>query len=375
LSCLHSHRFEYVAAPIAISPLQQLHNQAVYGYADVLARCGFANARTLLQMNQAWQSMLRLVQPDIVVCKYAPLAEFATRICPVLAIGTGFELPPLTTPLPRYVEPQNAPVGGSSSTESQILQAMQVVAQTSGCVEPATVAQAFGHVSRICLSDPALDHFGARSDLEYLGPVEEMPPTHALGSVLPTAWLTAGQSISFLYLRLGEAWLREFLDLVRIRFPLRRWLVVDPTISERQCHAFSTDHARVLNAPVDWAYGNGISSTVPFDSVICHGGHGCITQALALGLRLLVLPQHTEQLLLARRAVASQVLGAGMMAVGPSVSLPNLMQAIDLLLQAPAPVAPFREGCAGGPSALTTLVQRIEATAQQGLPVQAPHDV
>lgn len=346
LSLLHGKlahtSFDYVAYPVAIAPLQQRHQQPVHSYADVLACCGFDHARTLTQLTHAWQSLLRMIQPDVVVCKYAPLAEFATRSCPVVTIGTGFELPPLTTPLPCYDKASPSPL-----LEENILHAMRAAAQLGNFAPPATVAAGFAHAYRLCLSTSNLDHFGARAAMHYLGPAEDLPARQSLSEVLPVA--AHAKPLCFVYLRLGAPWLQAFVEAITAQFcaPLsttssthalnRHWLVVDPSLSHTQCFALSCAHITAVNQAVAW----GSDPARQPDSVVCHGGHGMVAQTLGLGLRLMLLPQHTEQLMLARRVAATYPQG---LAVAPVTLTPaKLVQVMAQWLSLPVSAPPGQQ--------------------------------
>lgn len=62
---------------------------------DILYAAGFSHARTLMPAVRAWEMLLGLVAPDVIVADYAPVATLAAwSFVPVLAVGSGFTLPP-----------------------------------------------------------------------------------------------------------------------------------------------------------------------------------------------------------------------------------------------------------------------------------------
>jgi hypothetical protein len=67
------------------------------GYLDILALLGFADPGKLIPMMQAWDCLLDLIQPDVVIADHAPalLPLLNMRGIAALAIGNGFTLPPL----------------------------------------------------------------------------------------------------------------------------------------------------------------------------------------------------------------------------------------------------------------------------------------
>ena len=80
-------------------------------YADILAIRGFADADELFPLVRAWQALIDLVRPDLIVCDHSPtLCLAAYRSVPVVMIGTGFTVPPAEhsefPPLQPSVAPQ-----------------------------------------------------------------------------------------------------------------------------------------------------------------------------------------------------------------------------------------------------------------------------
>lgn len=306
LSLLTKAGFAYLPMPIAIAPLQQLHKAPVRGYADVLARAGFADARSLTQLTRAWIGLLRYVSPDVVVCKYAPLAEFATRDRPVVSIGTGFELPPLTTPLPSWGSLSVQDRRCLNDVEALICDAMNASCQWTCFGEFSSVAAAFSHTNRFLLTWPELDHFGARLDGPYMGGAEDLSEVVKNYPELDSFVNGLEAPATFAYVRLGAVWLQTFLRDVQSQKAPRTIIVVDPTLTKNECSMLSGEHQMVINQPIN------INMVMPHvDTLICHSGHGVVVSALAYRKRIIMLPQYTEQTMLARRVMASQAQGAG----------------------------------------------------------------
>lgn len=325
LAALQRSGFNFLGSPIAISPLQKMHNFPICGYADVLARCGFSDPDILSQLTQAWCGLLSVFRPDLVICKYAPLAEFATRNCAVIAVGTGFEMPPLENGLPIYV---NSSDGNSRvlRLELALLQSMQIAVKKNGFAKPESIANAFEGVRRFCLSWPALDHFGERSSMNYLGPVDELPCKFDLSAVLHYSLPQSEWPIVLVYLRKELSWWRRFLMLVAGGFTCRRWLIVAPGVNARECAELSVGAIVVVNSPVNWFSPRGMHEKI--DAIVCHGGHGLISQALSCGIRTLILPMHMEQLMLLRRLYQLQRTPGQLIGLNASVEPDRLVQAM-----------------------------------------------
>jgi rhamnosyltransferase subunit B len=59
-------------------------------YADILAGSGFGSVETLLPVVAAWQVLLDLLRPDLIVADYSPILCLAAYgSVPVVAIGDG----------------------------------------------------------------------------------------------------------------------------------------------------------------------------------------------------------------------------------------------------------------------------------------------
>ena len=306
LSLLTSAGFKYLAMPVAMMPLQTLHKQPVRGYADVLALGGFADARTLAQLVQAWLGILHFVNPDVVVCKYAPLAEFGTRDRPVITVGTGFEMPPLTSPLPTYGLRPQKDFDDLLEVENGIFEAINAESVQKKLPAVESVADCFAHVRRFVLTYPELDHFGARKQLQYLGAAESLPTPRATSSAERAFFASASAPITFAYLRLGFVWLSEFLRIWNLQVAPAHLIVVDPSLPSAECKSLSGKFCLVLHEPIDINTRSSVLGTV-----ICHAGHGMVSGALSNGQRLLMMPQYLEQKMMAQRVIQSQPSAAG----------------------------------------------------------------
>ena len=301
LSLLTSAGFTYLPMPIAIAPLQQMHRIPVRGYADVLARGGFSDAKTLTQLTLAWNGILHCISPDVVICKYAPLAEFATRAQPVLSIGMGFEVPPLLTPLPSYGSLFEEDRRRLTDVEETILGAINAQKIWPNLKSFESVSAAFAHCKRVLLTWPELDHFGARANGEYLGGAEDLSAFTTIDLVVQSFVSSRAAPATFGYLRLGARWLQAFVDTIQQKKISKPFIIVDPTLTRADCEALSREKCLVMNQPI-----NLIPLMMHCDTLMCHTGHGTISMALSHGKKLLMLPQYMEQIILAQRAIASQ---------------------------------------------------------------------
>jgi hypothetical protein len=65
-------------------------------HGDILAKVGFDDPAIVRAIIGAWDRLLAAVSPDLIIAEYAPFLLLAARDrLPAVAVGTGFELPPV----------------------------------------------------------------------------------------------------------------------------------------------------------------------------------------------------------------------------------------------------------------------------------------
>ena len=250
--------------PAPLTPQAGAGSSPRVNYADVLRVSGFADARDVAARLNAWRGILTLARPDVLVADHAPTALLAARLAniPHLAIGNGFAIPPVISPWPS-IRPWEAVSDDVLATAEKRLDRVTEAAQ-----------KALGHAKAVHMRDlfgahdvldtfAELDHYGARPDRRYVGPIVSVP------QALRVAWQN-----------------RE-----------------TPTV--KRC---AKRRLRIALAPV------GLPPLLEHaDLAIDYGNSGFSTQALLAGVPLAMRPRHVEQVLFAHRVEA---LGAGKLLSG-----------------------------------------------------------
>src|ERR1700752_5145812 len=65
LGALVDESFACLPYPMALTPLRQMQGQSVLSHAEVMLRCGFGQVDILCHLVHTWQSLLKLVRPDV----------------------------------------------------------------------------------------------------------------------------------------------------------------------------------------------------------------------------------------------------------------------------------------------------------------------
>jgi UDP-N-acetylglucosamine:LPS N-acetylglucosamine transferase len=170
---LATDEFPVLQAPIWPRP-GRLHGRpfASTSYGDILALHGFAQAEPLLAIVQAWDRLIDLVKPDLVVAEFSPtlcLAAFGTL--PTAAMGTGYTMPPVHgVRFPQFL-PDRPPLIG----ESVVLDAVQQVQAQRGRPVPRTLPALLDTPLRIVTSFAELDPYRSVRREPVLGPLEPLP--------------------------------------------------------------------------------------------------------------------------------------------------------------------------------------------------------
>jgi UDP:flavonoid glycosyltransferase YjiC (YdhE family) len=159
-------------APICPTPkiLDQPFGAA--GFADILAGCGFADARQLEALVAGWSDLFDLVQPGLLVADFSPTAQVAAYgAIRTMVVGYGFYLPPQDLrSFPSFRD--DMPHAGN---DRPILSNARAVMEKRGRHAPKSLPLLFrGHYEH-CYSLPFFDPYAEYRRTPALGPIEPMP--------------------------------------------------------------------------------------------------------------------------------------------------------------------------------------------------------
>lgn len=250
-------------------------------YADILAIRGYTEPDDLLPMVRAWQALIDLVRPDLIVADHSPtLCLTAYRALPVVVVGNGFTVPPIDQATFPPLLPGQPPV----VPPERLLATVQEVQRRRGRPAPQTLPGLFDAATeRFVCTVPELDPYRAVRREPQRGPRHPLPaPSPPPARPGFFAYLTA------------EAANAEYIltALVRSGCPGRAYLRgATPALRER----LRQPGLEVLDSPPP------LAEVLPTVSVVVHHASlGTAHESLAAGRPQLLLPQFLEQTLTAR---------------------------------------------------------------------------
>ncbi len=252
-------------------------------YAQNLWGNGYCNNETLGAHFQWWTDRFRSLQPDFVLADYAPTALLSAMSLdiPRGAIGTGFTLPPMTTPLPFLHPWLDSPVKELFDIEERVLATIRRHVPSLS-----SVAGIFEGAERFLLALPELDHFEVRLSEKYIGPV------FGLASYPELAWPEGSGPRVFIYLSAANRCLGGLLNhLRRIGLPAYGH-IRDLPESDRKSLESPTLHLSGSLVNLDRA-------AAGCDIAVTQGGFHTSARMLLSGARLLICPEQLEQTLFA----------------------------------------------------------------------------
>ena len=284
---LSANALRYVAAP-ALSFTRRA-NEPIISYPDLLAAHGFADPRRLGGTLGAWLGLLQVYKPDAMLVDHAPSALIAARIArlPHLVLGTGFTVPPATSPMPSMRPWKPDPPEKLRAAEQGVLDSINRVARYFGGQPLGKLHELFDPKSTAICAFPELDHYGARGNARYIGPTFVTDGGQAL------AWRGRGPKV-FGYLRMPEVVDALIGELGRLEAD---GILYVPGATPAQHKAAKEGGLQLTSQPARLD-----KLLKEADVVVSSAGHGLLSAGLLAGVPALLVPGNVEQLLASRAA-------------------------------------------------------------------------
>ncbi|CBJ34629.1 glycosyltransferase [Ralstonia solanacearum] len=292
--------FPFVQAPILTAGRLSRHTPA--SYSEILIGAGYGDIAGVSARVNAWASLFALHGTRTLVVNHAPTALLAARATGLAAVLTciGFELPPMVSPLPSIRAWEDIAPERLHRADAVVLNTLNTILTRHGRSALKRVADLFSGVAAALTTFPELDHYGARKDAVYVGPLSSINHTAAF------PWPDASGKRVFAYLRPSVP---GFEPLLSALADIDAWTIcVIPGISRDTMQRFASPRLNILTRPVT------LGTTLTEADLAVVYGTGTMTDALMAGIPQLMTPQVVEQMLAAQRIEA---IGAGILWKAP----------------------------------------------------------
>jgi UDP:flavonoid glycosyltransferase YjiC (YdhE family) len=338
----------FVQAPHLPQGLPLDHRAA--GYSDILLSQGWADRTALWGLVQAWLNLFRLFRPDQLILDYSPTVSLAARIAkvPTVLVGNGFELPPLTDPLPPFPGFSWATAGVAVKSERRAIDSANAVVRMLQGTPFSALCGIFSDARRLFVTFPELDHYGARADARYIGPL--------LGPLPNTGrrdWPEGEGPRIFACLRPDTSHVRLILEVLA---GLRgRVVCMASGFSDQELAALRRPHMVFAARPVQ------LDRLLDANLCLTYGAEGTMMTFLRAGVPQLVSPWHVEAFMSARRIQAA---GLGLALEGKQTAerireeLSRACANVALSARAMA----FRDAITGAGDAITRVLEEVHCS-------------
>jgi UDP:flavonoid glycosyltransferase YjiC (YdhE family) len=273
----------------------------VVTYADLLLTVGFSDEDSLAAHIEAWQSLYKLVEPDLLVCDHSPTALFAARgqRFAVTTAGSGFYCPPDESPL-RLMRDMPPDVRTTAlKHELYLLDVLNRSLSHRGLPHLSQVSQLYhdGQTRHFLMTLNELDHFGVREDTKYWG----MWPFGVAGE----AFRPPGRPCVFAYLKSFPTINKILDDLRGASFYTIAYV---DALSHTDRARFQSEKLRISDSLINFR-----EAAENCDVALTNATHATCLAMLLCGKPMVHVPHFLEQFLLAG---ATERVGAGLIAQG-----------------------------------------------------------
>lgn len=283
-----------IAAPFADSNHQVENGRgAVTGYANLLQRSGYYRDDALNGLVEAWQNLITLIRPELLIINHSPTAVLASRNLKIatVAVGSSFSIPADSSPLAVFSRNHDAKEKALAQ-ERQVLRTINTVCLKQKIKPLHSLADMFETVEHIVFQNHCeLDHYGQRSNQQArrISYVSSQPPAFSQPAIFPHY---EGPKI-FCYLKATTelATILQALKMIRCSA-----IVVCPGLSEIAQHKYRAKHIIFHQSPV-----NMQEALLKSDIAITHAGESIVNQFLQQGKPVCVLPMSVDQLMVSRK--------------------------------------------------------------------------
>lgn len=280
---------------------QYCRNEPLHNYTDILRRHGYVHTAVIENLLTQWFSVFDDVQPDLIIGDHSPTALLAARCrnIPTAAIGNGFTVPPLQSPMPlaRWWLP-TPPRVELRRAEREVLNTINTVLKGLKVEPLKRVADVLDANVRGLLTVRELDEYPERVENEHYFGFQ----THTGDGAWP-GWPNNHAPRVLGYLRGAYDSLKPIL-LALNNSPASA-LVYVPDVQMNGPVLKVSERVTLSSKPLDVHRG-----AEECDAAVSYASTGFVADILAQGKPLLLAPRFTQQAMLAQRVMEA---GAGLL--------------------------------------------------------------
>ena len=281
-------------------------------YADLLMHGGYAAIDPLRGLMTGWQGVFEQAKPQYLIADFAPTAMLVARLTaiPMAAVGDGYSLPPLQTPLPDMRPWASVAPDAIASVEGRVLAVINARLGALRSRELRHLRDLFAGLPTYLCTFPELDHYTARAGGSFYG--EVFGPSRGPAAIWPDG---DGERV-FVDLDPRHPALPAMIEaLGRLALPT---LIQGSGGLPDGLPGSTVQVTRTTNR----------ASLLSGCDVVVGQGHDVVVPALLAGKPVLMLPVFVEQMMTLHR-VAQQGLGHG---IEPTADGPAIEAAIRRLV-------------------------------------------
>jgi UDP:flavonoid glycosyltransferase YjiC (YdhE family) len=300
-SIIGRHGFTMLQAPLWQGTLLNPPRPSI-SYAELLFFFGYLDASRLTAMIKAWTGLMSLIEPDMMIADHAPTALIAARVLgiPRATIGSGFDLPPATSPFANMRPWLNVSPERLMQSDQRVLRTINAAMEAFSAQPLQRLSDVFECSKHFLITLPELDPYPSRNAARYYGPI--LAPAKGETPEWPQG---CGPKV-FAYLKPHYQQLEEvFAALAALECRTAAFI---GGLSPHRLGKIKNSTTAVSHSPYDIE-----RAASECDFGVCHAGHGTTCALLLKGKPLLLLPMQLEQYLTAKRVSET---GAGVMVDG-----------------------------------------------------------
>ena len=271
-------------------------------YSDNLAHLGWDNPGQLLRLVEDWCAVFAREAPDLLVTQAAPTALLAARFAGGLAtanFGSGFDIPPRTSPMPRFFHWMKDPDGTGArriaDREKAVLATINTVLAAGNHAPLAVFADVLRADRTYLATVPEIDQYAPRARFEpdhpaYCGQLF----TTTEGATCDWRRGRGGKRI-LAYLRVDRPETLPTLQALATLAPKHDIILTAPGIAPEMARQLTDTGVWVSEEPLR------LDHLLPETEIgIGHASNGTSAAFLMSGLPQLCLPTQGEQTMVAR---------------------------------------------------------------------------